>query len=224
VRPPDDWERLFRTPSGRYEFFSRAVEQRLRASGIAAGAAPSDRENALRRGAAELGLEATGDEACLPHFEPQRWEGAGDLELLPFRPITARGRLGVLSPMVLEMFGYSVLSGWQTWAEIAPATAAALDLEHGDRVAIESDRGSIEAVVCVHPGAVPGSVHVPLGLGRTAAAAPARQVGSNPTTILLPVHDSLSGAPCLAGTRVRLRLVRRSAHGGAPPLEGGPTA
>ncbi|HUP47385.1 MAG TPA: molybdopterin dinucleotide binding domain-containing protein, partial [Thermoanaerobaculia bacterium] len=223
VRQADDWERLFRTPSGRYEFFSRAVEERLRAAGVAAGAAPADREDALRRGAARLGLEAVDDEACLPHHEPPRWEGRGDLELLPFRPITARGRLGVLSPMVLEMFGYSVLSGWQTWVEIAPATAAALDLGDGDRVAVESDRGSIEGVVSIHQGAVPGSVHVPLGLGH-AVAAREREVGSNPAKILLPVRDPVGGELCLAGTRVLLRLVRRRAHGGPAPLQGGHTA
>jgi anaerobic selenocysteine-containing dehydrogenase len=223
VRSPDDWERLFRTPSGRYEFFSRTLEERLQAAGVAAGAVPSDREDALRRGAAALGLEAVGDEACLPHYEPPRWEGRGDLELLPFRPITARGRLGALSPMVLEMFGYSVLSGWQTWVEIAPATAAALALGDGDRVAVESDRGSIEAVVSVQPGAVPGSVHVPFGLGHAVTAAD-REVGSNPAKVLLPVHDPIGGELCLAGTRVRLLLVRRRAHGGPAPLSGGRTA
>jgi anaerobic selenocysteine-containing dehydrogenase len=224
VRSTEDWERLFRTQTGRYEFFSRAVEERLRAAGVVAGAAPSDREDALRRGAASLGLEAVGDEACLPHHEPGLWQGSGDLELLPFRPITARGRLGVLSPMVLEMFGYSLLSGWQTWVEIAPATAAALGLGDGDRVAVESDRGSMEAVVRVHPGAVPASVHVPLGLGHAGAPAGRHEIGSNPAKILLPVRDPLGGELCLVGTRVRLRLLRRRAHGGPPPQHGGPTA
>ena len=80
-------------------------------------------------------LEAPADEACLPHFEPPVGVGEGDLWLSLFRPVTARGRLGVASPMVLEMFGYPFLDGWRTWAEIAPETAHDLHLADGDEVA-----------------------------------------------------------------------------------------
>ena len=123
--------------------------------------------------------------------------------------------------MVLEMFGYPFLDGWQTWAELATETAHELHLGDGDIVAVESDRGSVEAVVRVHPGAAPGTVHMPLGLGHREPVGAGGEVGSNPIELLLPAHDALSGNLSLTSTRVRVRLLRRRPHGGPPPMHGG---
>jgi anaerobic selenocysteine-containing dehydrogenase len=220
VRSRGDWGRLFRTSSGRFEFFSRTLEQRLCEVGATAAGISTGDEAALGEGIAALALAAEGDEACLPHHEPPNQVGEGDLALVPFRPITARGRLGAVSPMLLEMFGHSVRSRWETWVELAPHTAHDLDLEDGDRVAVESDRAAFEAVVRVQPGAVPGVAHVPLGLGHRQLNSTARGVGSNPLDVLLAGRDSLSGALDLTSTRVRLRLVSRRPHGGPPPHGG----
>lgn len=220
VRTSGDWPRLFPTPSGRFELFSQRLEEELVALGSAGGDG-GDREAALDRGIADLGLEAAGDEACHPHHEGLRTEGEGELTLLPIRPLTARGRLGAVSPMVAEMLGYAVATGWQTWAEIAPETAHELHLHDGDIVAVESERGSFEAVIREQPGSVPGAVHVPRGLGHREGFGAGSGSGANPVAALLPVHDPLSGALAQASTRVRLRLVRRRPHGGPAPMEGG---
>ena len=143
------------------------------------------------------------------------------MTLVPFRPITARGRLAAVSPMVLEMFGYPFLDGWQTWAELAPETAHELHLRDGDIVAVESDRGSIEAVVRVQPGDTPGTVHMPVGLGHGEGFGVGGRVGANPIDVVVPVRDGLSGRLSLNSTRVHLRLLRRRPHGGPPPLGGG---
>ena len=217
VHARQDWRRLFPTRTGRYEFFSLALEDHLRELGGGRGAG---RREAVRRGAAALRLEATGDEACLPHFEPPSLAGEGELTLVPFRPITGRGRLGVVSPMVLEMYGYPSLTGWRTWVELAPRTAHELHLEEGDLVALETERGSIETVVRVEPGATPGVAHVPLGLGHEEMAGAARDVGENPIGLLPPLFDPLSGAPALTATRVRPRLVARRGRGGPRPVTG----
>lgn len=217
VRERGDWDRLLPTPSGRFEFFSTALERRLREIGAAAGA---DDDEALERGCAVLDLDASGDEACLPHFEPPREMGEGEVVLLPFRPITARGRLGVTSPMVMEMFGYAVLSGWETSVELVPETAEELAVADGDRVAVETERGAIEAVVRVRPGAAPGAAHVAVGLGQRSPSDDAEIVGANPMTVLEPIADPLSGRLSTVSSRARLRLVRRRAHGGPAPLVG----
>jgi anaerobic selenocysteine-containing dehydrogenase len=216
VRERGDWDRHFPTPSGRFEFFSSALEKKLREIGSAAGEA--DDKDALRRGCERLGLVASGDEACLPHYEPPREAGEGDVALLPFRPITARGRLGVTSPMVMEMFGYAVLSGWETWIELIPETASELDVADGDLVAVQTARGAIEAVARVRPGATPGAAHVALGLGQRAPTTASTTVGSNPMEVLESAVDRLSGGLSTASSRARLRLVRRRRHGGPAPL------
>lgn len=237
VQPRGDWERIFRTPSGRYEFWASDLERRLvelggggeaDARGGTDGGAGNDgsdaetrRDEALRRSIEALGLEAGPDVVCLPHFEPPRTTGAGETLLQPFRPLTARGSLGAASPMLLEMFGHSVFSGWQTWAEIAPGTAAELGVGNGDLVTLESERGSVEAVIRVHPAVVAGVVHVPLGLGHTEPVGAGGGIGSNPLRIVLPERDSLGGSLSIGSTLVEVRLLRRSPHAGAGlPHEG----
>ena len=217
VHPRQDWARLFPTATGRYEFFSLAMEDHLRALG---GGRAVGRREGVRRGAEALRLTAAGDEACLPHYEPPPLVGEGELVLVPFRPITGRGRWGVTSPMVLEMYGYTSLTGWRSWVELAPETAHELHLEEGDVVALEADRGGIETVVRIEPGATPGVAHVPLGLGHEEMAGTARGVGENPVGLVPPLFDPLSGAPALTATRVRARLVARRKRGGERPLEG----
>jgi anaerobic selenocysteine-containing dehydrogenase len=227
VHTGGDWRRLFPSPSGRYEFFSRSLERRFQeigANGAEDGDPQLSEQEALDRGVERLGLVARGDEACLPHYEPPLVEGDGELLLLPFRPITARSDLGVTSPMVLEMFGYQVFSGWQTWAEIAPETAVELGLEDGDEVKVESDGGSLEAVVRVVPGAAAGTVHMPVGLGHEEKASMTGRIGANPIAIMLPVRDPLSERLALASTRVQVRLVRRGRHRGLLPGHGGDAA
>lgn len=218
VHSAGDWTRIFPTASGRYEFFSRSLEKSLIELGLVEEEIDSD-ERALERGIAALGLAAKGDEACLPHYEPPRWSGEGDLTLVPFRPLTSRGPFASTSPMVLEMYGYAVMTGWKTWAEVAPATAAALHLRDGDRVEIKSDRGSLEAVLRVQAGAVPGVVHVPLGLNRQSGNGADKGVVDNPIGILAETRDDLSGAFSLASTRVRMRLIERRRHGGPAPRQ-----
>jgi anaerobic selenocysteine-containing dehydrogenase len=215
-----DWSRLFQTPSGRFEFFSQELEKHLVEVGGALEG--STTKNArMQRGMSALGLEADVDEVCMPHYEPPADSGEGDVTLLPFRPVTARGRFAAVSPMLLEMFGYHILSGWESWAEIAPTTAHELGVEDGDRIALESDQGGMEAVVHVHPGAAPGVVHAPLGLGHQEMNSVARGIGANPIKVLVAARDPLSGNLSAAPTRVRVRLVRRREHGGPAPLEGG---
>lgn len=220
VHTSGNWPRFFRTSSGRFEFFSRSLERRLQELGAkaAGGDTSLSDEEALRQGSSVLGLQAEGDEACLPHYEAPRCEGDGELTLVPFRPLTARGRLGVLSPMVMEMFGYSVLSGWHTWVELAPETAGALDLNDGDRVAVQSDRAKIEAIVKVRHGNLPGVAHIPLGLGHRAVSSKANGMGANPVDLVLSVPDALAGRLALTSTRVSLRLLERREHGGPPPV------
>ncbi len=204
VRAGGDWERLFPTRSGRFEFFSLELERRLG-----------------ERAGADAAATPAGDEAFLPHFEPPPATAPGELTLVPFRPITGRGTLGVSSPMVLEMYGHVVLSGWQTWAELAPETAHELGLHEGDRVELESTRGRLEAVVSIEPGATPGAVHVPLGLGRRQPGGAADGVGANPVALAAAGSDPISGRLATGGTPVRVRLVERRRRGGPRPLAGG---
>jgi len=213
VRTSGNWDSLFPTDTGRFEFWPHRLERRL--TTIAGDTGDSD---PLAAAIAALGLEADPESVCLPHFEPPSFAGEGQIVLHPFRPITSRGSLGRYSPMVLEMFGHTVLSGWRTWAELAPETAAELGVGDGDLVELVSDRGSIDAVVHTYPGSLPGVVHVSLGLGQTLADG--EVIGSNPLRALLDVTDPLSNAMSENSTRVRLQVIERRSHGVASPAHG----
>jgi anaerobic selenocysteine-containing dehydrogenase len=219
--PQRDWERHFATATGRFEFFSNELDGALRALGSARGGIPAGNEEALQLGIEALQLQADEDEACLPHFEAPREMGEGEVTLVPFRPMTARGSFTSASPMVQEMFGYPVFSGWQTWAELSPETAEELGVEYGDRIALESGDASIEAVVRVQPGGAANVVHVPIGLGHNGTYGSEGKIGATPIELIEPIHDPISGSLSLTETRVRIRRVRKRPYGGPPPAHGG---
>jgi anaerobic selenocysteine-containing dehydrogenase len=218
VRHRGDWRRMFPTPSGRFEFFSQRLEDRLCALG---GNPKKKTEEALNKGIAALGLSVPADEACFPHYEEPKAVGHGETTLVPFRPLTARSELTSVSPMVQEMFGYWMLSGWETWVELSPRTAHHFHIRDGDIVSVESDRGSFEAVARIQKGTMPGVVHVPIGLGHREFGQEEGSAGWNVHELLLTDRDPLAGNLCLTTTRVNLRLVRRRERGGPVPEDGG---
>ncbi len=211
------WSQVLPTPSGRFEFWSLTLERRLRTLGEGDAGSGAGAEEALQRGMESLQIGAQPDEACFPHHEEPLSAGDGEIRLVTFRPITSRGSLGVASAMLLEMFGHTHFSGWESWAEIAPETAAELGLGDGDIVEFDSGFASVRAVLRIQPGGAPGVVHIPIGLGHRGDIGPAGGIGSNPVELTPPVHDPLTGVPALDGARGHLRLLRRRPHGQPPP-------
>lgn len=215
------WPELFPTPSGRFEFWSLALERALRVAGERDAGGGQEAEGALARGMGAFGIRAEQDEACFPHHEDPLTEGEGELKLMIFRPITSRGRFGVASAMVLEMFGHTHGSGWETWAEMDTGTAEEMGLGDGDIVELETDAGGATVVLRVQPGGGHRILHVPLGLGQSGPVGPSKVAGANPLALLPPIRDPLSGAYALNGALGRVRLVRRRPHGEPAPYHEG---
>ena len=57
---------------------------------------------------------------------------------------------------------------WQSWVEVSPAAARALDVRDGEILELTSPHGTIEAPVYVYPGIRDDVVAMPLGFGHTA--------------------------------------------------------
>ena len=93
---------------------------------------------------------------------------------------------------------------WDSWAELHPATAKALQVGEGDVLIIKSAHGFIQAKAYLMPGIHPGSVAVPIGQGHSAYGRYATNVGANPLKILDPVFDSETGELALYATRVSI--------------------
>ena len=73
---------------------------------------------------------------------------------------------------------------WQTWVELNPKTAQALDVSEGDIVKVTSPNGELEAPVYVYPAIRPDTVAIPLGQGHTDYGRYAQNRGSNPIQLM----------------------------------------
>lgn len=198
-----DWERVLKTPSGRFEFASLAWKEHIEAAARQAGVS-------LDTYLDQLGIRARGDLALLPHYEPPRF--AGVAEQFPFYLQTfktmmyAEGR-GGNQPWLQESFGVMLSERWRAWVEINPATAERLGIADHDMVRIESDRGRLQLPARLHPGVRPDMVNVPLGYGHTEHGRWAKGTAGNPNDIISGLVDPVTGAQAMHATRVKVGRV-----------------
>jgi anaerobic selenocysteine-containing dehydrogenase len=195
------WEEVFRTPSGRFEFYSTAIRSRL-----AKLLRPGESIDAFL---AELGVAARGDEAFLPHYEPARFHGDPKhypLHLNTYKAMFhAEGR-GANQPFLQEIAGVHVDERWATWLEINPTTARELGIADGAMVWLESERDRVKIRARHYPGARPDVVNVPFDGGHRGYGRWAEAIGVNPNHILVRDDDRLGGLAAYFGTRVKVSL------------------
>ena len=195
-----EWDRIFQTPSGRFEFYSTTLERAL------AEAVQGD-EAKLDAMLTDLKLAARGDRAYLPHFEPPRRagdEGEYPLQLHVMRLMPLSEGRNAEQPFLQEIVGPHVHVRWDSWVEINPQTARALGIADGDPVWVESAVGKVETQARLYPGAMPGVVNMPANLGHTQGRW-AKGIGANPMELAANEHDRLAGLAATAAIRVRVR-------------------
>jgi anaerobic selenocysteine-containing dehydrogenase len=181
------WERVFATPSGKFEFASQILKEKLEALGI-----------------------RFEDEDLLPRYHASIFEGGETeypLHLRTFKMVTYTERWGANIPWLQEIYGLHVQEKWDNWVELNPETAHELGIHDGDRVRVESSQGSIELRARLWPGTPPEVVSIPLGQGHTAGGQWAENRGANPNELVALLTDPLSGDLAAQSTRVRVRKV-----------------
>ena len=194
------WRKRFNTPSGKFEFFSQAMEKGLKE---ASRRSAKDLDQIL----VELKVEAKGDKAFLPHYEKSR--SAGDEKTYPFHLIDyklmtmAEGR-GANEPYLQEIIGPQLYERWDSWVEINPETAESLGIKDGDLVWVESKAGKAKVKARHFQGAQPGCIHVPYGQGHKAYGRWAKGRGINPNDLHVREYDYLGGFPSFYSTRVKV--------------------
>jgi anaerobic selenocysteine-containing dehydrogenase len=203
-----EWPRVFRTPSGRFEFFASQMHAGL--MGLAREQAErwgTDAEKEIESVLARLGIEARGDKVFLPHFElPRRAGNEAEFPFLlfPYRLLALTSGRHANLPFLQEFLAPHLRERWSSWVEINPQTAARLGIADGDWVWIESPVGRVKTRARLYAGAMPQVVSMPLGQGHTAYGRWARGIGANAWELLAGEMDRLSGGPALSATRVRL--------------------
>jgi anaerobic selenocysteine-containing dehydrogenase len=195
-----EWNRVFATPSGGYEFYAQGLK-----ADLAEAAGDEGKLDALL---AKMGVQAQGDEAFLPHYEPPR--SVGDPAEYPFFLNTyklmthAEGR-GANQPHLQEILGTHLQQHWDSWLEINPKVARYLEIAHGDEVWIESPTGERLRVRAIHyEGARPDVINVPFELGHEAYGRWAKGRGVNPNRLVVNDTNPLTGTLNPFATRVKV--------------------
>ncbi len=218
----DDWAYTFATPSGRFEFYSQLLHDKLEhlaeeeAKKLQDPPPPALVDEKLEEILTGLRIAMREDRVFMPHFEPPRY--VGEETVFPLHLITyklmvhAEGR-GANVPLLREMLTPHLrgVTNWDTWAEIHPDTARKYGIEDGGLVWIESpvldERNSVRRILVrarLYAGARPDTVAIPFELGHTAYGRWARGTGQNPNRILANQYDLLGGLAAFSPTRVRV--------------------
>ena len=186
-----EFERVFQTPSRRFEFYSQRLARWA--------------ERHLERAQA-AGLKPGDDRLALPHQPPLPEAPPGfPLVLIPVEVLPLAGSDGAHLPYLQQIAGSYAFENWDSWLEMNPATAAALGLEPGEPVWVESRRGKVRVRLRLHAAVRPGVVHLPLGYGRTQGSDWACR-GVNPLQVVETQPDPVSG--WLAAGRTYVRVYR----------------
>lgn len=190
VGPAREWSGLFKTPSGRFEFYSQLIDQ------------------AIRNGSAkEMGITARGDASCMAHYEAQN-AGANrstyPLNMVPYEMINLASGWIPSPPFLYKTIFNNQLLKDTSFAAINPRTAARYRLKQGDLVSVKSPAGEAHARIQLFEGAMPGIVYMPLGFGHTGYDEFQKGKGANPNTIVKAGQDPVSGYPVWWNTPVNL--------------------
>ena len=122
----------------------------------------SERDTGSNPGAARTDLlNLIAGRGKLPDFS-----GSGNFYLLPFAHNSLLDGRNAHLPWMQAAPDPITTVTWQTWVEVNSRKASELGLREGDIVRIESDAGSITALVYPNPALPPNVVAVPLGQGR----------------------------------------------------------
>lgn len=193
-----DYPRVLKTKSGRYEFFSRELEERIEAV-----AGKGKAEEFL----ASFGVKATGDLVYMPHYESPDTVGGDDypLQLITYKLMSHAGGRGANQPWLQEAMGVHIKEAWRGWVEINPETGRRLGIRDGDIVWVESPADRIKLKARLYPGIMPDVVAVPFEQGHTKYGRWARGRGENVNRLVADLPVSLSGTLPVGATRVRIK-------------------
>ncbi|MEJ2235186.1 MAG: molybdopterin-dependent oxidoreductase [Syntrophobacterales bacterium] len=177
------WASAFTTPSRKFEFYSQKMRQ--------------------------VGIRGN-DLTFLPHFKPV--EPAGDpsdypLLLMPYETMAITNGPVANPPFMTKMLFDFELKGNDSFVQINPKTAANMGLKEGDRVALQTERGTLKVRVHLTEAARPDVVFIPTGLGHSGFDSFIKGKGVNANMILVAQQDQVTGLAIWWGTRVKISKV-----------------
>ena len=167
------YDQIFNTPSGKLEFYSANLENRLKEAGKFS--------NRL---------------TCLPHY--QEVEFLGDKQSYPLMLSTYQPLLNIENgsqnyPWAQEIFLVLHGFGWTNFVEMNNHTAQTLGIRDRDMVWVESPFSRVKVMARVIEGIHPQVVSIAGGQGHYADGKWQQGIGVNPNEIIGVDYDHLSG-------------------------------
>ena len=196
--PVSKGEYLFKTPTGKFEFYSTRIEQ-----AVSLCEKNSSREKVLNT----MGVDARGDRVFMPHFEKSLARAGASgfpLQLVPYEMVNLASSWVPNPPFLKKTLFDNELLKDVSFAEINPKTAGEYHLKEGQMISLESPSGKVKVRVTLFEGAMPGMVYLPQGFGHSAYDEFLKGKGSNPNHIIHPSKDPVSGFPVWWNTPVRI--------------------
>lgn len=183
-----EWDRVFRSPPGKFAFSSDYLARSFEASPGQDGNQAIDRE-------------------CLPQCPIERADVDDSYPLrlfvypLPNLVAVATANL----PWLNDIAGAYMFEKWRTWAEVHPDTAQELGLEENDRVEVQTKGGRLVLPIRLFAGLAPDVIAIPFGFGRQRGGRWCAGIGANPAELVAPRIDALTGTALWTETQVSVR-------------------
>jgi len=131
-------------------------------------------------------------------------EGPDSFLLSPFTTLMNMTGEGASQPLLQELSGLIPRVYWNPWAEMHPERAKKLSLKDGDMIRVVSGGGSVALRVKIVPSVSPEILGVPFGYGHKESGRYARNIGTNPVSLIDHRVDPLSGRNSWQSTPVRV--------------------
>ena len=179
------YDRIFKTPSGKFEFYSGSLENLLKG----------------------IGKRADNRLAYLPHYDEVEFlgdESGYPLLLSIYQPLLNIENGNQNYPWAQEFFLVMHGSGWTNFAEMNSQTARSLGIKDKDMVWVESPFSRIKVKARVVEGIHPQVVSIADGQGHYAGGRWQQGIGVSPNEIIGVDYDSLSGQSSFFNTRVKV--------------------
>lgn len=156
------------------------------------------------------GVQAENNEVYLPHYAPLALSGSEQeypLLLMTYRMSNLAGGFLPTTPFMNKTLPDTLILGSEGFVELHPQTAGSMGLAEGDRALLKTPQGEIPVRVHLFPGAYPGVVFAPQGLGHTAYDEYIGGKGANPNNVIEVLTDPVTGLGTAWATRAQLRRV-----------------
>jgi thiosulfate reductase / polysulfide reductase chain A len=203
-------EKVFKTPSGKFEFRSGIKEQKIieKIEKDLAKHGIRDKNSAEAKMKEELEKKA---KDVYPHYAEPEWVGGTSFDLFMNSPKMihhAEGR-GANSPSLLESFDILNNRGFVSYCWMHPDTARARRIEDEDNIIVESPLGTkVKTKALINPACHPEVVVMPFSFGHkkvgTFGYGRYSTAGDNPNELIKNLSDPESGLQSYFQTKVKV--------------------